>query len=158
MHIEKRTSRRAAFSLIELVIVVVIIAVIAGIAIPRLSRGSAGAGEAALSENLASLRQAIDRYTVEHGASPALSGIIGQLTMYTDDAGAVPQASPDSAHPYGPYIRAVPALNVGPRTGQTGIAAADGPTIGWIFDATSAEIHANVPLSAPVQVDTGGKP
>ena len=77
--------------------------------------------------------------------------------MYTDDAAATPQASPDSSHPYGSYIRAVPALNVGPRTGQSGIAATDGPTIGWIYDAAGGEIHANVPLSAPVQVDSGGK-
>src|SRR5437867_563288 len=120
----------SGFSLIELVIVIVIIAVIAAIAIPRLSRGSAGAGEAALTENLAALRQAIDRYTTEHGATPTSANIVGQLTMYTDDSGAAPQLSPDSSHPYGPYLRAVPALSVGSRAGQTGIASADGPTVG----------------------------
>jgi prepilin-type N-terminal cleavage/methylation domain-containing protein len=150
-------SPAGGFSLIELVIVIVIIAVIAGIAIPRLSRGSAGANEAALTENLAALRQAIDRYTAEHAAPPALANITGQLTMYTDDAGTSPQTSADSSHVYGPYIRASPALNIGPRPGQTGIAAADGATVGWIYDATSGEIHANVPLSATVQVDETGK-
>jgi general secretion pathway protein G len=147
-----------AFSLIELVIVIVIIAVIAAIAIPRLSRGSSGATDAALTENLSALRQAIDRYTAEHGNSPpTLAGIAAQLTLYSDDTGQNTQAAPDSAHANGPYLRVIPALNVGLRIGQNGIAASDGASIGWIYDATSGEIHANIPAISLVQTDQTGK-
>ena len=55
------------FSLIELVIVVVIIAIIGAIAIPKMSRGAAGANDAALSQDLAVLRSALDLYATENG-------------------------------------------------------------------------------------------
>ena len=50
------------FSLIELVIVVVIIGIIAAIAIPKMSRGSAGASDSALTGDLTVLRNAIELY------------------------------------------------------------------------------------------------
>src|SRR5437764_10492917 len=82
---------RSAFSLIELVIVVVIIGIIAAIAVPRMSRGAAGAGDSALAGDLATLRNAIDLYQTEHGGIYPTdeNSISGQLTGYTDDAGAV---------------------------------------------------------------------
>src|SRR5207249_11695047 len=105
---------RAGFSLIELVIVVVIIGIIAAIAIPRLSRGSAGAADSALSGNLAVLRSAIDLYSTEHGGTfPALATFEDQLTKYTDGNGGV-STTKDSSHLYGPYIRKLPLLPVGP--------------------------------------------
>src|SRR5918993_360471 len=86
----QHTSRRG-FSLIELVIVVVIIGIIAAIAIPRMSRGTAGAGDSALSGNLNVLRSAIELFATEHGgkfpgdgtsATPATAE--DALTKYTD--------------------------------------------------------------------------
>jgi prepilin-type N-terminal cleavage/methylation domain-containing protein len=149
-----KLSRRRAFSLIELVIVVVIIGIIAAIAVPRMSRGAAGAGDSALAGDLATLRNAIDLFQTEHGGSYPTdpTTITNQLTQFTDDSGTA-QATKDSTHIYGPYIRVIPILPVGSRKGQSGIAAADAATVGWLYDGTAHTIIAN---TKPTEVDARG--
>jgi prepilin-type N-terminal cleavage/methylation domain-containing protein len=134
------------FSLIELVIVVVIIGIIAAIAIPRMSRGSEGAAESALAGNLSVLRSAIDLYYSEHGTYPDAAKFDQQMRQYTDVSGGF-QATKDTTHIYGPYLRLVPTLPVGDRPargsatgGAQGTAAA---TDGWAYDASTGDIHAN---------------
>ena len=149
----RTTRKNQGFSLLELVIVVVIIGIIAAIAIPRLSRGSAGAADSALSGNLAVLRNAIDMYGAEHnGTYPTVAAIVAQLTTYTD-ANSDAQASSDTTHIYGPYIRKIPKLPVGAKKGQSGIAAATGSTVGWIYTAASGTITSNTTDS---EVDATG--
>jgi prepilin-type N-terminal cleavage/methylation domain-containing protein len=144
---------RRAFSLIELVIVVVIIGIIAAIAIPRMSRGSAGAADAALTGNLTVLRNAIDLFTTEHvGTFPTAADIVLQLTAYTNDAGAT-NATKTSTFIFGPYIRAIPTLPVGAKKSMSGIAAADGASIGWIYTESTGQIRAN---TTPTEVDARG--
>jgi len=131
------------FSLLELVVVVVIIGIIAAVAIPRMSRGSAGAADAALSGNLAVLRNAIDMYSAEHnGSFPTAANATNALTQYTDAAGDI-SATRDTTHIYGPYVRKVPPLPIGAAKGNTGIAAATGDGVGWIYTATTGDIRAN---------------
>src|SRR5687767_3891513 len=155
-HMRATRQNKKGFSLIELVIVVVIIAIIGAIAIPRLSRGSAGAADASLVGNLRVLRSAIDLYASEHGgAFPGATTITNQLTMYTDDAGAT-SASKTGNYIYGPYLRSIPALPVGARKGQNGIATAAGATVGWIYDATNGTIKANTTDTAPTEADVKG--
>lgn len=150
-----RSSRKQrAFSLLELVIVVVIVGIIAAIAIPRMSRGSAGAADSALSGNLAVLRNAIDLYAAEHdGTMPGATTIADQLTLYSNAAGGT-SATKTGAYIYGPYVRAIPALPVGAKKGQTGIAAATGDTVGWIYTATTGTVTANTTSS---EKDASGK-
>ena len=135
--------KRSGFSLLELVVVVVIVGIIAAIAIPRMSRGSAGDADAALSGNLAVMRSAIDMFAAEHnGTFPAVDTIVNQLNLYSSVTGAT-QATKDTTYIYGPYIRKVPPLPVGAKKGQTGIAAATGDTIGWIYTEASGTIKSN---------------
>ncbi len=156
MQATRRIIARKGFSLIELVIVVVIIAIIGAIAIPRLSRGSAGAADSSLIGNLRVLRSAVDLYASEHGGTfPAAGTIANQLTMYTDDTGAT-SATKTGNFIYGPYLRTVPALSVGAKKGQSGIAAASAATIGWIYDSTSGTIKPNTTDSSPVEADAKG--
>lgn len=151
-----KTKNVQGFSLIELVIVVVIIAIIGAIAIPRLSRGASGAADSSLIGNLRVLRSGIDLYATEHGGTfPAAGTIATQLTLYSDDTGAT-SASKTGNYIYGPYLRAVPTLSVGAKKGQSGIAAATGATIGWIYDSTNGTIKANTTDTAPVEGDAKG--
>jgi general secretion pathway protein G len=150
----KKTNVKKGFSLLELVIVVVIIGIIAAVAIPRMSRGSAGAADAALSGNLAVLRNAIDLYAAEHsGAFPTVLLAPTALTQYTDSAGVV-SATRTTTCIYGPYLRKVPPLPVGAAKGNTGIAAATGTGVGWIYNATTGDISAN---TTATEMDASGK-
>lgn len=144
-----------AFSLIELVIVVVIIGIIAAIAIPRMSRGASGANDGALQSNLAALRKAIDLYAAEHNNTfPAADKIADQLTKYTNELGVVtPDGTQTGGYIYGPYLRAIPVQTVGPKKGTGGIAAADAAGIGWLYNATTGVITANV----TTETDANGK-
>ncbi len=138
---------RGGFSLVELVIVIVIIGVIAAIAVPRISRGAIGAGASGLRGDLYILRNAIDLYAAEHnGTYPAALTFEGQMTTYTDVAGAT-SATKTGAFVYGPYLVAVPALKVGEGAnngkGENGVAATAAATAGWIYDEDTGVISAN---------------
>lgn len=149
-----KRSRLSGFSLLELIVVVVIIGIIAAVAIPRLSRGSAGAANSALAGDLAVLRNAIDLYSAEHaGAFPTQVNVATAMTTYTDAAGATATAK-DATHIYGPYVRKIPPLPVGARTGCTSIAAADATGIGWIYDPTTGNIGSN---TTATEKDEGGR-
>jgi prepilin-type N-terminal cleavage/methylation domain-containing protein len=145
--------RTAAFSLVELVIVIVIIGVIAAIAVPRIGRGAKGAADSALRANLATLRNAIDLYAVEHGgkypaSTTATSAAFeNELTQKTDVSGNVGTTA--NVHIYGPYLRQLPPLPVGAKKGQTAVdVQATGPAsaagdFGWVYNNTTGDIKAN---------------
>jgi prepilin-type N-terminal cleavage/methylation domain-containing protein len=135
---------RGGFSLIELVIVIVIVAVLAAIAIPKLSRGSDGANDSALAQDLSVLQGAVDMYAAEHGgAFPSAGNITSQLTMFTDGQGNTSTTRVGSFQ-LGPYLKAVPPLPVGANRGSTGISGVDGAGVGWLYDASNGVIQANV--------------
>ncbi len=142
---------RKGFTLIELVVVVVIIAIIAAIAIPKMSRGSAGAADSAVAQDLSTMRSALELYQTEHGgtypSNSSAATFVNQLTQYTDASGNA-QATKDSTHIYGPYLKAVPTLPVGTNKGLNTITVT-GPagtgTFGWYFDGTT--VWANDPAS-----------
>ncbi|MFQ5413802.1 MAG: prepilin-type N-terminal cleavage/methylation domain-containing protein [Phycisphaerae bacterium] len=154
----KNGSERRAFSLVELVIVIVIIGVIAAIAVPRISRGAKGAGAAAVRGNLATLRNAIEVYAAEHGGEfPAFKDnleatFVAQMTGKTDLAGT---PGSGAGFIYGPYVRDIPILPVGPNAGKSPppngvIVAATGPTVdetnltaAWTYNSVTGEIRAN---------------
>jgi prepilin-type N-terminal cleavage/methylation domain-containing protein len=154
-------SRRNGFSLIELVVVVVIIGVLAAIAIPRLSRCATCAADSAVSGNLAVLRNAIDLFATEHGGTyPALATFEAQLTQYSDASGTT-SATKTSTCIYGPYLRKVPTLPVGPSgyknsntvvDGSTGSAGASAGA--WFYNASTGDIKAN---TAAGVADASGK-
>ncbi|MBL8764526.1 MAG: prepilin-type N-terminal cleavage/methylation domain-containing protein [Phycisphaerae bacterium] len=143
MHANALGRRTRGFSLVELVIVIVIIGIIAAVAVPRMSRANVAASENSLRSNLRVLRSAIDLFRAEHNDSlPALAKFTEQLTTYSDVEGGV-SATKTGDYIFGPYLRALPTLPVGSRQGQSGVAAADAATIGWIYDATTGNIIAN---------------
>jgi len=140
---------RNGFTLIELVVVVVIIAIIAAIAIPKMSRGSAGAADSAVAQNLSTMRAAIELYQTEHGgtypSATSAATFVSQMTTYTDASGAA-QATKDTTHIYGPYLKAIPTLPVGTNKGLSTVTIT-GPAgtgaFGWYYDGTT--VWANDP-------------
>jgi prepilin-type N-terminal cleavage/methylation domain-containing protein len=131
------------FSLIEVVVVVVILAAIAAIAIPRLSRGTQGSVEAAVARDVQVLQKAIDLYAAEHnGAFPNGAMVADQLTLHSDAAGSTSQ-SKTPPYSFGPYLRKVPPVPVGPNKGSRNISTAPGVGVGWIYDPTEGTITAN---------------
>lgn len=134
---------RRGFSLVELVVVIVIIGILAAMAIPRLSRGSEGANSAAVSGNLAVVRNAINWYAAEHNSKFPTAAIVDQLTKYSDAAGAT-SATKDATNRYGPYLAVIPPCPVGENAGSADVlvdATADGtaPAVvttggeGWVY-------------------------
>ncbi len=149
------STRRRGFSLLELVIVVVILGIIGAIAIPRLSRGAAGAADSALTSNLAVLRNAIDLYAAEHnGNFPSVADFSDQLLLYSDVQGNT-NATADTTHIYGPYLRAIPPLPVGTEAGSTTVDASIGAGVGWLYNETTGEITAAL---AATETDSTGTP
>lgn len=148
------------FTLIELVVVVVIVGILAAIAIPRMSRGASGAADSAVSGNLAVLRNAIDLYATEHGGTyPALATLEAQLTTYTDASGTTSATKTATAY-FGPYLRKIPPLTVGPTGYKNTVTVVDGSTGSpgasagaWFYNATTGEVKANL---ADAQVDATG--
>ena len=144
---------RRGFSLLEVVIVVAIIAILAAIGIPRMSRGAKGASDAALTGDLATLRNAIDLYAAEHsGAFPTSTDVNTQLVQYTNISGVV-SATKTTTHIYGPYMRSIPPLPVGAKKGNAKIADANGAGVGWIYNATDGTIKSN---TTDAEVDEAG--
>jgi general secretion pathway protein G len=70
-HPTRRTrSSEAGFTLIELMIVIAIVAILSAVAIPAYLANVRRASEAALREDLQTMRQAIDSYTVDKEKGP----------------------------------------------------------------------------------------
>jgi prepilin-type N-terminal cleavage/methylation domain-containing protein len=135
---------RRGFSLVELILVVAIIAILAAIAVPRFSRGTEAASQNALIADLAVLHRAIDHYAAEHeGRFPDTDVITEQLLFFTDPTGDLSR-NPTPRHIFGPYLRAIPPLPLGPHRGSTGIAASPGAGIGWLYDERNGRFIPNL--------------
>jgi general secretion pathway protein G len=149
--------RKKAFSLVELVIVLVIIGIIAAIAIPRLTRGATNASATAVAADLAVLRNAIELYRAEHeGEFPTVADFASQLTQFSNIAGNAFSVTPNTGTGiiYGPYLKSIPGLPVGAKKSSTGIAAADGVGVGWIYTVPTGEIKTN---TTALEADLNGK-
>jgi hypothetical protein len=97
---------------------------------------------------LTALRNGTEMYATDHeGNWPDPERIEGQLTQYTDEDGNV-SPTRDEGHYYGPYLRKVPAVTVGPNNGISKIGdsryvSQGDPGYGWIYDAVTGEIRGN---------------
>ena len=145
----RRGAVRRGFSLIELVIVIVIIGIIAAIALPRMSRGSAGAADSTLAGSLSVLRSAIDLYYTEHQQFPTVADFEDQMTKYSNFAGTSFSETKNTATGiiYGPYLRKVPNIPVGPEKGTNVVNTGTvGTTTGvaWIYNASNGDVKPNV--------------
>lgn len=156
-------TRATAFSLVELVVVIVIIGIIAAMAIPRLSRGTAGAGQSALAGNLATIRNALNMYAAEHNnqyPDGTAAQIVDKLTKYSDATGAT-SSTRSSQYQFGPYLLAVPTCPVvsGPNAAAILVDTTNSPPTvvttngeGWVYNPNTGEWLANTTAT-----DSNGK-
>ncbi len=137
---------QSGFTLVELLIVVIILGILAAVVIPQFNTAAAESKEAALASNLATIRQAIELYKVQHNDTFPGATIVTQLTTQTDATGA-------AGTKYGPYIRnSFPANPIDNSSAVATAAAMPGaPTAagGWIYATGNGEFRANVAGAGP---------
>lgn len=143
-----RNHKQAGFTLVELLIVVIILGILAAVVIPQFNSAANESKEAAMASNLATVRQAIEMYKVQHDDAfpPATTGaeFVEQLIESTDIDGDTTGTT------YGPYIRNGMPNN--PDTGNNVVAitndmasytpTADGSG-GWVYDTVTGEFKAD---------------
>lgn len=144
------------FTLVELLIVVIILGILAAVVIPQFNSAASESKEAALASNLATVRQAIEMYKVQHDDAFPGATIVAQLTAGTDKAGAAGTA-------YGPYLRnGMPknpfySLSTGSADSVSVVtttpAAADDST-GWLYNSVDGTIKANSTADGASGVET----
>ncbi len=146
----KPDRRNAGFTLVELLIVVIILGILAAVVIPQFNTAAAESREAALASNLATIRQAVELYKVQHLDTFPDAQIITKLTTQTDADGS-------SGTKYGPYLRNTFPNN--PIDAASAVATAgtmpSAPTGagGWVYSTGNGEFRANVTGTGPSGVD-----
>ena len=149
----KTNRRQAGFTLVELLIVVIILGILAAVVIPQFNTAAAESKEAALASNLATIRQAVELYKVQHNDAFPGTGIIDQLTLTTDVAGST------TGTKYGPYLRN--SFPANPISGSAAVvtgttmpsSASGGTTGGWIYSTGNGEFRANITGAGPSGVN-----
>lgn len=129
--------RSAGFSLVEVVAVVTVIAIIAAVATPRLLCVSSIANDNAARQSLACVRDAIERYAVDHGGALPASSALSEAQFKQHVA---------------PYLRdGVPKCPVGPAQnnqvrlsfGEHAIYGQPVPIKGWHYNAKTGDFIVN---------------
>lgn len=118
------TRKRKGFTLVEILIVVVILGILAAIVIPQFSDASTQSKVSSAKSSLQTLRSQISLYMIQHDDTPPPLATFA--TAMTTKVGQ-----------YGPYLQAVPK---NPFTQTDTLAAADGATIGWVYNETTGDI------------------
>ena len=151
--------KRAAtkgFTLVEILIVVIILGILAAIVIPQFTEASSEARVSNLMTNLQTIRSQLLLYKTQHlenypadGNGEGHDEFEDEMCSYSDEDGET-QNTPDSDHPYGPYLTSVPVNPLSNdntvrivQDGDTAFAApqADG---GWYFNTETGEFRADL--------------
>jgi general secretion pathway protein G len=140
------------FTLVELLIVVIILGILAAVVIPQFNTAAAESKEAAVASNLATIRQAIELYKVQHNDAFPTAAIVNELVTATDVDGTLNAATGK----YGPYIRnSFPANPINGlntvATAATIPAAAD--TVGWAYATGTGEFRCSSTSAGPSGTD-----
>ncbi|MDP6379910.1 MAG: prepilin-type N-terminal cleavage/methylation domain-containing protein [Phycisphaerae bacterium] len=152
---QKRACR--GFTLVEILIVVIILGILAAIVIPQISGFTTTSREAALKQNLKTIRSQLGVYYHEH-TSGYPDEFVAQMTRWTDPAGNVSN-SPSAVYYRGPYLEQMPA---NPYTNSSSVTVIDDASVlftppetsgGWWFNRATGEFRAN--LSSDVTSEGG---
>ena len=131
------TSRRCAFTLVEILIVVVILGILAMIIIPQFSNASDTARSTTTVALLRTLRGQLELYLSQHADTyPTLAQLWANMTQKTDAAGTI-----DPTGKFGPYLTQPP---VNQYTLSSMVVAAGTGTAndGWEYDPITGALTA----------------
>jgi general secretion pathway protein G len=130
-----RSTKRAAFTLVELLIVIIIIAVLAAIAIPKFANSSTRSKESALRAELSLLRNAVELFKNDCGSYPsALADLAGTSAPANGKDSAGANKAITAGDYKGPYIS---KLNNDPVSGAAFTYSVTSPTVGKISSSAS---------------------
>jgi general secretion pathway protein G len=152
--------RQRGFTLIEIMIVIIILGILAAIVMPAFSDATHEARENTLKDCLRYMRNEITIFTAQHRdvppgypggsltAAPDAATFVSQMTSYSDEMCNL-NATPSDVFHFGQYLSSMP---VNPLNSQNGVWVVTGVTpapdasqpFGWIYNATTQEIRANV--------------
>ena len=142
-----RRRNQSGFTLVELLIVVIILGILAAVVIPQFNTAAAESKESALASNLATIRQAVELYKVQHNDTFPGSTLVTLLTNSTDASGDT------SGTKYGPYIRnkfpANPINGLDTVTASSTMPGAATDASGWLYATSTGEFRANSTGAGP---------
>src|SRR5256885_8392520 len=117
----RSTSRRSAFTLIEILIVVIILGILAAIVIPQFSNASNDARKSSLASTAQTMRSQIALFRLQHNDNlPGVKVLVSSggtfnnnefwksMTTQTDALNAPYVAGTSLTGPFGPYMQATP--------------------------------------------------
>jgi len=139
----------SGFTLVELLIVVVILGILAAAVIPQFANASESAEMAALTSDLRIMREALQRYAIEHDGN--FPGSLTAIARFTNKTGTM-AGNKTAVYKYGRYIPDIPRCPIGPNKGATGWAAignnpptvaSGSPTVGWLYHSASGNVWVN---------------
>ena len=141
------TRNQKGFTLVELLIVVITLGILAAVVIPQFNSAATESKEAALASNLATIRQAVEMYKVQHNdafPSGTAAVVVEQLTKETSLDGTVVAGGA-----YGPYLRNSFPKNPISSDNTVAVGAMADPfapddSTGWSYDSTTGEFRANL--------------
>ena len=134
------STRRRAFTLVEILVVVVILGILAAIVIPQFSTAAQDSKESALQQDLFRIRQQIELYSNHHnGSYPTLANFINQMILPSDiDGDTAALGTP--GYFFGPYLQKMPN---NPFTDTIPIGDGAVGSSAWYYDETTAQIAPN---------------
>ncbi|MCB9897498.1 MAG: prepilin-type N-terminal cleavage/methylation domain-containing protein [Planctomycetes bacterium] len=150
-----RARKQQGFTLVELLIVVIILGILAAVVIPQFNTAASESKEAALASNLATIRQAVEMYKVQHGDVFPGDTITTQLTSKTDASGTT-----TGTLLYGPYLRNSfpknPVNSLATVSVVTTTPSAGDDTTGWVYNKSDGTFKANSAGAGPSGADYFG--
>jgi hypothetical protein len=130
-----RVRSARGYLLVDVAVGAVLSLVLAAALAPTVHEARMRGMDVGLAARLHLLRGAVWMFQADHnGVAPAPDRIEEQLLNWTDGAGNT-NPSRTSVYLTSPYLRQIPALNVGSRAGARAIGPDDRPGVGWIYSA-----------------------